>query len=1177
MNDLSFVLPNEDFQTSINIDFDLEDERKVRSLVVTNTVSRYLEELLRDVIAPSQQRAKLLVGAYGKGKSHIILAALHAMWKKQSKACSVVAEAMNYKNLEFAQTFEQFAEDGARLLPVIVPGNSTDLQRSLLYALRNALKIAGLGTLMPSTNYDAAAGVINRWKEYYPETFKTFEKATGENGDDIIRRLGKMDSDAYSAFVQAYPDLTAGSKFDELDGANVLSVYGDVLSKLKDEGYAGIYVVYDEFSKYLEASIAETTSGDIRFLQDFAETCNRSGQDTQLHLLLVSHKSLENYIDTKLSTEKTDGWRGVSGRFKEVVMTNDFNQYYELIERAIVKDEKAFKKWLTKETRTRLNEVYERYKDLFVGIEDTRIYEGCYPLHPLSTYLLPRMSERAAQNERTLFTFLCGNEDAALNSVLKKEELFYVMPDHIYDYFEPQLRKEFYTSPLHKIFELTRSSLSRVDSGSLEARIIKAIALIDVVAQYDRVAPTRSVIVELFKDDGFTDKEVSDAIENLIEVQSIVYLKRSNSYLKLKESSGVSIDVEIAERAERLKIEHSPVDILNTLLQGKSLYPSKYNDEHRIVRYFKCKFATPSMLNDIKAAVDADGEVIAYLPETADDRDKGEELAKRVTENIGSLVIAIPKKFTRIDDVLYKLKAAKQLKNEAENDTVLNEEYEIVVEDLSEIADEFIGLYFQPELHGATYIENGKRRNKVKRKHHLSEILSDICSRTFPYTPYITSEALNKNELTGTAFSSRSRILKAICTSKEKGVFDFEGNGQETSMMRSALERTGLIGNSPNEEMKRVIKLIDQFLSEADGDSFKTIYDKLMGREEGIGMRSGPIPIYLAWVMKDCADELKITHNGEEKAFTNTLLDDVSKCPEDYTVTRVNWTPEMASFTKRLAKIFDSEDGNETRNEVAAAIRHWYIGLPQVARNTNFDRTSPDNNAEMSRTRKKLFKVLRQIDLDADELLFERLPKVFDCLGLTEDLAEQIAAEKNSCDSYLNGVKDALIQKVVQIYEPGAPTAATLGSVLHGWIEDNPVIDTLVFNGVENQLVKAITQANGDDRVTIGRLAKAATALRIDDWNDDRFDDFIAVLETVKKKVENGQETENDPYGKHGITIAFTDKQGEPHSKTFAPSECGKRAQLLHRQITAALAEMGGSLQPEEKRQVVFDVLMELC
>ena len=71
---------------------------------------------------------------------------------------------------------------------------------------------------------------------------------------------------------------------------------------------------------------------------------------------------------------------------------------------------------------------------------------GCYPLHPVSTFILPRLSERVAQNERTLFTFLSAAGSATLPSYLacSDDRFEFITPDVIYDYFEPLFKKEVY-------------------------------------------------------------------------------------------------------------------------------------------------------------------------------------------------------------------------------------------------------------------------------------------------------------------------------------------------------------------------------------------------------------------------------------------------------------------------------------------------------------------------------------------------------------------------------------------------------------------------------------------------------------------------------------------------------------------------------------------------------------
>ena len=70
-----------------------------------------------------------------------------------------------------------------------------------------------------------------------------------------------------------------------------------------------------------------------------------------------------------------------------------------------------------------------------------------------------------------------------------------------------------------------------------------------------------------------------------------------------------------------------------------------------------------------------------------------------------------------------------------------------------------------------------------------------------------------------------------------------------------------------------------------------------MGRDLGIGLRMGPIPLStLAYVLRDYREQVKITFNGEERSLNETLFDDIAKNPSDYRLTRLNglhprWNP----------------------------------------------------------------------------------------------------------------------------------------------------------------------------------------------------------------------------------------------------------------------------------------------
>ncbi len=70
------------FQYSVNIGYDLHNEDKLKNFIPTQSALRLLEEILASTSVTSTERARILIGAYGKGKSHIVLTILSILLRK---------------------------------------------------------------------------------------------------------------------------------------------------------------------------------------------------------------------------------------------------------------------------------------------------------------------------------------------------------------------------------------------------------------------------------------------------------------------------------------------------------------------------------------------------------------------------------------------------------------------------------------------------------------------------------------------------------------------------------------------------------------------------------------------------------------------------------------------------------------------------------------------------------------------------------------------------------------------------------------------------------------------------------------------------------------------------------------------------------------------------------------
>ena len=70
------------FQYSVNIGYDLGNDDKLRNFIPTKSALNLLEDIILSTNPSSTDRARVLIGAYGKGKSHIVLTILSLLMKR---------------------------------------------------------------------------------------------------------------------------------------------------------------------------------------------------------------------------------------------------------------------------------------------------------------------------------------------------------------------------------------------------------------------------------------------------------------------------------------------------------------------------------------------------------------------------------------------------------------------------------------------------------------------------------------------------------------------------------------------------------------------------------------------------------------------------------------------------------------------------------------------------------------------------------------------------------------------------------------------------------------------------------------------------------------------------------------------------------------------------------------
>ena len=1184
------------FQRSINIGYDISNAEKFKNFIPTQAALELMEEILLSVIPTSSERARILIGAYGKGKSHIILAILSILMRRDLRISEKLFAAI-LDNPKLFKLVKNYYNSGNKILPVVIGGNYSSLRQAFLVSLQRTLSENNLIDIMPETNYRAALETINRWKKIFPDTFQEFKNKIDEPIETFIGRLKSFDFAAYESFEKIYPNLTAGGNFNPFLNFDVIEIYESVAKSLSEKGYSGIFVVYDEFSKFLESNILSASFNDIKTLQDFAEKCSRSGK-LQMHLLLISHKEISNYID-KLPKEKTDGWRGVSERFKHIRLNNNFSQTYEIISAVIQHDKKTWLKFVK-----RHNEIFktllQRYQNNAMFKDSTAIVEkiifDCFPLHPVSTFILPRLSEKIAQNERTLFTFLSAAGNSTLQDFLSqyKNDFTLLTPDRIFDYFEPIFQQEIYGGELHKIFILTRKILDKLDAQTLEAKIVKTISLIYILEQFECLAPTKAQIVEIFSA-SYKIAEIERAIQALIEKDFFIYIKRSNNFLRLKQTSGVDVRKKINELVEHQRGKVLIKDILNAANFDNFIYPSRYNDRFAMTRFFSFQFISGDEISEstdweVKIEnVVADGVIYGVIPENFAQISTLQKNLLDAKKACTRVLFVLPKNFIDVEKIVLEYSAAEILRDAAADDDALFDEYEIIFEDLQEIIKNFICAYTRPENLSAIYIHNKKILN-LQRKAELTEILSQICATIFNLTPKINNEAVNKNEITNIAQNSRNKIVGALLRNEIEKNLGFRGNGQEVSIMRSTLIRTEILKDTaepieinlrpPNLEIRNLLETIENFILNAREKalSFSELYEKLTSPKYHIGLRRGVIPIYIAAVFHNYRRQIIIKTGKNTAPLNADTLFQINDTPKNFSLEFLNWDSNKENYLEKLRTIFkdyvvEAEITANIFDGVANALKRWYLELPKFAKESLIH----PNGEKISKSQIKMISALKS-ETDSVDLLFKKLPAAFDIKENLEFVILQILATKNLFDWLIFELEEYLILKTKNYFSKKenstSITKIPISQVAKEWIDklDAKIFEQVFSDGTE-KFLQLLRNSDITEKSVVRDLAHLATGLQLEDWNALSVERYFVALENFINTAENFN---GDAAKIAGYCLTFTDENGKLTTQNFEAVEISPRGNLLFNQLSSALSAMGQSITLAEKRQIILEVLKKL-
>lgn len=1132
---------SESFKNSVNIEYDLHSDNKIAEYIPTEDVCEILRYYFNAVNDPKNIRSTIVEGPYGKGKSYLVLSLLHLMMldDKNEHVLSFL-DKLKIVDVNLYNQYIDLKKRSIRLLPVIINSNYHRLPQALNMALKEALSNIGLNKLFPNTAYEICLDVIAKWKknegssEYLITT--CFEK-TGISLDELEKGIREYDMESFDKFVRLYNCIVNGLEFNPFASDDVVKNYKDIAHELGKYGYTGLFIVFDEFSKFIEAE-NDNLSQDLRVLQDLAEASNRSGKMEQLHLCCITHKALNSYYKNKKETT-ANAFKTVEGRFKEIRFNRSMNQNYRIISLTLKKNDgfnNAFNKFY-KQNAAFYNKTENL--ELLNGVDRDLISKGCFPLNPLTTYSVIHVAEKIAQNERTLFTFISDNDSNSLNSFIRNNGTGLFNVDKIYDYFANLLEKSEDDS-FRKISYKTQVCLSKL-TDNFERSIVKTLAVIKLIDD-DAFSPSLEMISACLM---ATEQEVLAKLNVLCDA-NILKKSFSTEYYDFALASSKTIDKKVeAFIATKAKKENISA-ILNVIFDNVFVLPRKYNATHKMTRFYRELYITDNELMSLTSFDSyydkyfADGFIFRVLntgnsttiKAHYDSISNNQRVILKNTDK--SISDSIVNEILRIS-ALQMILADKQLENDVKDETRL-----IVSDEINELKYVLEDMFSTPDI--CSFYEASR----------FNELTSIIFEREFNRTPVINLEMMNKeSELTPQYAKPRATVVNMYISGNLELITQYSETSPEATVYNAVKE-------TETTEKRTVLDHIKGALKSSEEEKISAVEVIEPLKKAPFGLRNGILPLMIAMAVYEMNDNIILYFDKREIDLNADNIVKVVENPERYSFAVFEGSQEKDDYISEVMGIFNVPNKNSYRENVKASvesIQKWFRGLPRLVVNCS----KRNNYLELDSKFLEIKSIFTSFNINEHETLMYKLPKLF---GSYKNTVKALKNFKKSANAIVNDYTCSIAQQIKTILNENSD--GSLYNVFTNWIATVNAKGR-VLEDKEKELISVFDIANYDDNSVVNSIAVVLTKLQVTDWSND---DKKTILDFIQKLVDNISEK-----------ALINDIVGDNQSTTVTQMEnveISAIGRLLMNNIDEAFEEFGDSVSNEEKIAIMMKYLNSL-
>lgn len=641
----------------------------------------------------------------------------------------------------------------------------------------------------------------NNAKNTFENIFKNIEK--GHHSFNLIGSFGTGKSSFLLAFEQTLRNQHKHFNLNKNINASFIKIIGDYKSfnkALNDEfnieedldanqllfdkifqryeeiggRNSYLFIVVDEFGKFLEYAAKESQGKEIYFIQKLAEFVNKS--DRNIVLITSIHQSLESYAQN-LKKEQIQEWRKVKGRFIDLTFNEPVEHLVHLASNYI-----NYKGQLTTELNWNLVEKFSLFN---TQIQDLKQEEKkLFPLNGISAFIIAKALQTYGQNERSLFTFL----NSSVFENFKSHKTPFFISD-IYDY----LLQDFYnfiyskSNPDFSIWSSIKSSLERVQNLEtkhrlLSEKILKTIGLLNIFSS--RAASINQEFLKAYFIENYDENEVINTLKLLEKNKILRFSKFDDSY---KLFDGTDLDIESAISQAENKV--SGIDIVRKL-------NSYFDFPVLLAKSISYKTGTPRLfeflLSEKPIQKTPEGQIDGFINLIFKEKESGDNDVLNISSK-QPILYGFFVNTSGIRETLLEIEKTNQVLKEMQdqNDRVAIRELKSIIKSNEKLLNHFVinSLYTDKvEWYGIG------QKIEIRDKNELNKVLSKVARYFYTETPVLQNELFNRHKTSGSISSARKNLWHAITHNDHKEDLDFPKDKwpAEKTIYYTLLKRTGI-------------------------------------------------------------------------------------------------------------------------------------------------------------------------------------------------------------------------------------------------------------------------------------------------------------------------------------------------------------------------------------------------